>query len=261
MRLSISLTLGAVTTWIVAWGCEVAVWAEWSDLIPGDNVADFATRDETLFVKQTLASRAHTSDTWEITRLDRPGPWSKDALNFVEFFGTPGEIASAGSFNGPVKPGWIVPPDPPIERPSVAAEFDRTVLGSRARTRTRTTFHLAVDGWPARSMLRMREMPEDGPAGSDHWMLTIDALQRPSSWSGKPRILKLPLRPLWPGFLLDTGFYAVLWALPLFGLPLIRQSRRKRKGRCPKCAYDLKRDFNSGCPECGWRRAGNARAS
>ena len=141
-----------------------------------------------------------------------------------------------------------------MERPSVAAEFDRTGLASRLGTRTKTTFTLSMDGWPARSMLRLREKWDDSPTITDHWMLRVDTLQRTSSWTGKPRVLKLPLRPIWPGFLLDTGFYAALWALPLFGLPLLRQSRRKRKGRCPNCAYDLKADFQSGCPECGWRR-------
>jgi len=68
----------------------------------------------------------------------------------------------------------------------------------------------------------------------------------------------IPLLPIWPGLLLNTAFYGTLWALLLFGLPLLRQTRRRRKGRCPRCNYDLKRDLEHGCPECGWRRQGGA---
>ena len=30
---------------------------------------------------------------------------------------------------------------------------------------------------------------------------------------------------------------------------------RRRFGLCPKCGYDLEGNVDSGCPECGWRRA------
>ena len=33
---------------------------------------------------------------------------------------------------------------------------------------------------------------------------------------------------------------------------------REHKGCCPMCAYDLRRDFASGCTECGWRREAKA---
>lgn len=33
-----------------------------------------------------------------------------------------------------------------------------------------------------------------------------------------------------------------------------REDRRLSRGLCPTCAYDLRADFESGCPECGWNR-------
>ena len=33
-----------------------------------------------------------------------------------------------------------------------------------------------------------------------------------------------------------------------------RHSQRVTAGRCLKCGYDLKGNFDQGCPECGWRR-------
>ncbi len=30
--------------------------------------------------------------------------------------------------------------------------------------------------------------------------------------------------------------------------------RRRQRGRCPECGYDLRGNRDAGCPECGWRR-------
>ena len=70
-----------------------------------------------------------------------------------------------------------------------------------------------------------------------------------------PRVVRfLPLHPIWPGFLINTIFYAaILWLLALVPFTACRLVRRKR-GLCIKCAYDLRGDFSAGCPECGWRR-------
>ena len=59
----------------------------------------------------------------------------------------------------------------------------------------------------------------------------------------------LPLAPLWPGFAINTIFYAaVLWLLFAFPFTLRRRHRIKR-GLCPACAYP----FGDGavCTECG----------
>ena len=43
------------------------------------------------------------------------------------------------------------------------------------------------------------------------------------------------------------------------GVAAIRESfrvnRRRRKGCCPRCGYDLRAAPEEGCPECGWRRS------
>jgi hypothetical protein len=66
----------------------------------------------------------------------------------------------------------------------------------------------------------------------------------------------LPLRLAWPGFAINTVFYAaVLWML--FAVPMalrkMRGGRRIKRGWCPKCAYDLRGRAPQGavCPECG----------
>lgn len=48
------------------------------------------------------------------------------------------------------------------------------------------------------------------------------------------------------------------WSFPVFliltRLASARQWNRTRRGRCGLCAYDLRGDLESGCPECGWKR-------
>jgi len=59
----------------------------------------------------------------------------------------------------------------------------------------------------------------------------------------------LPLRPLWPGFAINTLFYAgVLWVL-LAGPFALRRMIRKRRGRCAQCAYPIGQ--SPVCTECG----------
>ena len=61
----------------------------------------------------------------------------------------------------------------------------------------------------------------------------------------------LPLRPILPGFLINTLFYAVivwlLWSAPF----TTRRIMRKRRGRCVRCGYDLRHVEHDVCPECG----------
>jgi len=68
----------------------------------------------------------------------------------------------------------------------------------------------------------------------------------------------LPAHPIWPGFAINTVFYAlVLWLL-LAAPFALRRRRRIKRGLCPKCAYDLRgRGGSSGaCAECGAAFAG-----
>lgn len=62
----------------------------------------------------------------------------------------------------------------------------------------------------------------------------------------------LPLRPLWPGFLINTFFYAILTFALVRGPRVLRRARRRRRGRCERCGYDRAGlDAGAACPECG----------
>ena len=59
----------------------------------------------------------------------------------------------------------------------------------------------------------------------------------------------LPLRPIWPGFAVNTLIYAaVLWLL-IFSRFALRRFIRQRRGLCPACAYP--RGESHVCSECG----------
>jgi hypothetical protein len=61
----------------------------------------------------------------------------------------------------------------------------------------------------------------------------------------------LLLQPIWPGFAINTVFYAgVCWLL--FAAPsVLRRRLRLRRGRCPNCAYPIGTWGGDLCTECG----------
>jgi hypothetical protein len=62
----------------------------------------------------------------------------------------------------------------------------------------------------------------------------------------------LPFTSIWPGFAINTIFYAaVLWVL--FALPFkVRRWRRIKRGQCASCGYSLRGTPHiEKCPECG----------
>ncbi len=107
-------------------------------------------------------------------------------------------------------------------------------------------------GWPCLCLegAHVQEISTE-PRATKEW--TVGVIHVP--WNRDPfpfQHLYLPLLPLWPGFALNTLFYAAL-AWGLWQLPLaIRRRRRSGKGLCVRCGYDLKGiAAESACPECG----------
>ena len=69
-------------------------------------------------------------------------------------------------------------------------------------------------------------------------------------------------KPIWPGFVIDTLFYAAIWFGlfhgVFFGVASAKQAIRRARGRCPMCGYDLRGALEKGCSECGWNRGESA---
>ena len=106
-------------------------------------------------------------------------------------------------------------------------------------------------GWPALSMSGGMRLNLSGiTIEQSDWAILLP----PPKPSRVDQSRIVPLRPIWPGFAINTFFYAaivwVLWSSPLAAR---RVSRRKR-GRCIRCGYDLSHAEHGACPECGLGR-------
>lgn len=63
----------------------------------------------------------------------------------------------------------------------------------------------------------------------------------------------LPLYPLWPGFAINSLVFGCALGLVFAFGSALRRKRRRRRGLCEHCGYDLRgrRDAHDRCPECG----------
>ena len=71
---------------------------------------------------------------------------------------------------------------------------------------------------------------------------------RLENWA-EPRVL--PLIPIWPGFAINTLFYATILWLVIPGPFALRRLIRRKRGLCVACGYDLSHADHDACPECG----------
>lgn len=122
-------------------------------------------------------------------------------------------------------------------------------------------------GWPMRALKWQAVAPryetneraghEDADVYKSRWAIEFPPMDQQRG--GLAELRALPLMPVWSGLIIDTALFAGVWWIVLVSPRLVRASLRRRCGRCPACAYDLRGDLPGGCPECGWgRRAGEA---
>ena len=71
-----------------------------------------------------------------------------------------------------------------------------------------------------------------------------------------PQPALIPLRPIWPGFAVNTVSYALTLWLLLWSVSALRRLIRRRRGLCPACGYDLGHAQHDTCPECGRQQQG-----
>lgn len=105
-------------------------------------------------------------------------------------------------------------------------------------------------GWPL-LCLRLTSSKFFGDGRASRYSKMRGRLELP--WFEPPWRNTVPYQPIWPGFVINTIFYAaILWLLSLGPFTARRMIRRKR-GRCIKCGYDLRATSGGSCPECGWK--------
>ncbi|MFG0253292.1 MAG: hypothetical protein ACF8NJ_10515 [Phycisphaerales bacterium JB038] len=78
----------------------------------------------------------------------------------------------------------------------------------------------------------------------------------------------LPYAPCWLGLVANVLFFAIVWFVGIHAVSFTRRRARAgylawcaRRHRCERCGYDLRGCAESGCPECGHGRGASANGS
>ena len=249
-KLVVFLLLGAIVNVAVAWGC-----AAWIRISRDPNVP--RSGDE------FLRSPKVTELEWRAAVWRRPG-----VIRILSFrphnYEVEGEAPGSSFYiinTLTQTPAWEVSwDDLPIPRWS-------RVYGKSANVADPWTLIEDARGWPIYSMRSSFFVDQNGNIVSHDWISALQLSQainsfpsfNMSDWS-EPRAI--PFIPIFPGFAINTIFYAaILWLLTLGPFTARRMIRRKR-GHCIKCGYDLRGHSGGGgeaCPECGQELCAGAR--
>ena len=224
-KLVVFLLLGAVLNLGVAWGLALSM----KPGVPG-------TQER---VGGSMKGPDHL--LWMIVEYRAPGRvrvWS----NWLD----PGVGVASGG-------GWIDDPAEPLVpgwAPFLSPSYEPPVHASHH-------FLAQACGWPYRSMwgaVKVTRRPQL-ETGSNPTVSTVFALNLDPDKVDDPNYCRdlrlLPLRPLWPGFAINTIFYAAILWFVMLGPFTARRIIRRKRGQCIKCGYDLRGAEHEVCPECG----------
>ncbi|MCK4873482.1 MAG: hypothetical protein KAS72_12210 [Phycisphaerales bacterium] len=217
--IAICLVMGLTTSVLVAWGLAI--------LLP------------------PLSS----NDAWEdLTRQQAEFAWGDDDVGFDgiidHYYGDvgrqPGRMISVVSACGP-----------PFDE-----SFSYTIGVIEVPHRPSHSVWTEETGWPFHCLMGQRHRVHKGPRINSFWledaMATSSLSWVPAKWRRPSDFI--PLRPLWVGLVADSVCYGLLFFLAFLGGKHGRRFARRKRGRCPLCAYDLRGELDAGCPECGWNR-------
>ena len=84
-------------------------------------------------------------------------------------------------------------------------------------------------GWPLRS-LHLRLGVQTG---------TQDVIIESAFVAGRADEIHLPYAPIWPGFAINTIFYAAILGVVFFVPGMVKRRLRRMRGLCPACAYPV----------------------
>lgn len=185
-------------------------------------------------------------DRWNVTRGEMRGALFVHSLRVRPTKPWTGSTSTALSPALPVYQPLSAQLAPWQDLSSATREYEVGAVTSETRWRD-------ARGWP---LLALEcEYKVDGQG---HGMNVINGavVHGAPQWNLPPykAIRALPLRPMWLGFIANTVLFSSAWWIVLVGIPLLRRAQRERRGRCPKCGYDLRGDYSAGCAECGWRK-------
>ncbi len=253
IRILLCLALGVVATVGVAWGM---VW-----LIQVDDPSQEV-------YQPSHAIESSGEEDWEVFREERVGTTLVSSARYAHFHNAPKSSSPA--------PHELVPEVGGLEHPLPQYASGEWVCEIR---------WVEMRGWPLRALwydagsvieLRGTGWVPRGLAGGIELPKPSGPLSNISEYRRA-----LPFRPILPGLIINTLFYAALWFALFTGIGAAKRAHRRRRGRCPMCAYDLRGHVGgvrgepppirpeSGphpgplhegegarvvCPECAWNR-------
>lgn len=232
----LSLMLGFITTWAVAWACGVYVAPGWDASDKSDSScgpsepAVYLTHSHKPGVDHALV----TFFRWEDNQIS--SAWLK-SLDFA-----PAWTRTCGLW----QQAKAMPPGA-VEMVTPGCG----TFGDLSPALYNSMWSEALYGWPR-------------PCLSCSWpggQFVRDALI-PPRWlritSERGRFAVLPYRPYWPALIFNSFFYAALWPLLLVAPRATRRVYRHLRRCRPRCGYDIRHGDTPGCPECGWGRGERA---
>ena len=209
LRLLLCVVLGTVTTVCVAWACSLWV------VVPGVERASGVAQ-----------------------QMQLPDAWRAEVARLPEV--TPGGYAES----------------------SLSLRFKRSeALGRTVLNAIRSAPGDGVDdafesrsGWPMRCLWCASSDGTRKPGVVwERALLVPDRLAREGAsftyFDGTLGKHPLPIGMIGNGLAANTAFYGAVWVVPVFGIPALRRWRRRRRGRCVGCGYELA--GLATCPECG----------
>jgi hypothetical protein len=127
-------------------------------------------------------------------------------------------------------------------------------LQVRPSPHTLQSGHRSEAGWPFRSMSYQSWAAWSRPPGDPDLPASVDRdmIMIPAEGSipfARARHWRLPLKPIWLGFIADSVFYASILGVLLLGPGALRRHLRRRRGRCAACGYPV--GASATCTECG----------
>ncbi len=221
-RVILSLVLGVVTTYLVAWGLlnarllsgpvPVQAAGVWTAADPGWTVC--------------MSSRVG------VVGLEVTGSYANPDSRGAYF-------NNAGWHGNPMTlPAWSL-----VDRVSPSELFQ----GWNSTNLARCIFWERAAGWPRIAVVEREVADPPGLWPTRQFGASIRVGGNGDAWSG----VVFAVRPVWGGFVVDVGVFAVMWAGLLWGFGVLWRLLRTRDGRCPKCRYDLSGLTGGVCPECG----------
>jgi len=217
IRILICLLLGAITTVAVSWGC--AVWAP--NRLGSTGI---------LSISDTPTRKRSVRDHWA---APVPTDWASHSVHWWLF-----------------EDAWqthVLALDLPNHQNEPIKHQEVSLFGVPARSFYWSSIRLRS----FRSAAEDLKVIEFSNSGLKEGLLLS---QLPLLDRNADSFRRIPLHPIWPGLLFDTLFYAAIWFGVFIGFTGARRFIRAKRGRCPRCGYDLRGQLAQGCPECGWNR-------